>query len=112
MTGLERGLAYRHLGKLGYYNSIGARYLVIKDTFDLWATHQVQAVRRQDPGGHGRRAAEVVPGHDEGRQGDLEDLWGNEYCLVPLAVDLTSPARPTPFNKRLLHERRPVGRHA
>lgn len=95
---LERGLAYRHLGKLGYYNSIGARYLVIKDTFDLWATikYKQSAGKTQEVMG-----AEQQKWFLDTMKGAKETwkLWGNEYCLVPLAVDLTSLA-PAPFNKR------------
>ena len=94
----ERGLAYLHLGKLSYYGSIGARYLVIKDTFDLWSTikYKQSAGKTQEVMGAAQEQwfLDTMKGAKE-----TWKLWGNEYCLVPLAVDLTGLA-PPPFNKR------------
>lgn len=36
-TGTPRGLAFVHLGKLDLFSSRGSRYVVIKDTFDVYA---------------------------------------------------------------------------
>ena len=97
LAGLERGYAYRHLGKLSSHASIGSRYLVIKDTFDLWAT-----INYKKSGGESQNAMgpeqqawflKTMKG-----AGETWKIWGNEYCLVPLVIDLT--ALPIdPFNK-------------
>lgn len=95
---LERGLAYRHLGKLGNYASIGSRYLVIKDTFDLWATinYKKSGGKTQDAMGPEQQQwfLDTMKGAKE-----TWKLWGNEYCLVPLVIDLTNfPI--APFNQK------------
>lgn len=95
---LERGLSYRHLGKLGNYASIGSRYLVIKDTFDLWAS-----INYKKSGGTTQDAmgAEQQKWFLDTMKGAKETwkVWGNEYCLVPLVIDLTNfPI--APFNQK------------
>ena len=95
---LERGFSYRHLGKLGNYASIGARYLVIKDTFDIWAT-----INYKKSGGKSQEVmgAEQQQWFLSTMKGAKETwkLWGNEYCLMPLVIDLTNfPIEP--FNQK------------
>lgn len=97
LAGLERGYAYRHLGKLSTHASIGSRYLVIKDTFDLWArvNYKKSGGKSQDAMGPEQQAwfLDKMKGAEE-----TWKIWGNEYCLVPLVIDLT--ALPIdPFNK-------------
>ncbi len=98
LMALERGLSYRHLGKLGNYASIGSRYLVIKDTFDLWAS-----INYKKSGGTTQDAmgAEQQKWFLDTMKGAKETwkVWGNEYCLVPLVIDLTNfPI--APFNQK------------
>ena len=95
---LERGLAYRQLGKLGNYASIGSRYLVVKDTFDLWASinYKKSGGTSQDAMGAEQQAwfLDTMKG-----AGETWKVWGNEYCLVPLVIDLTNfPI--APFNQK------------
>lgn len=95
---LERGFSYRQLGKLGNYASIGARYLVVKDTFDLWATinYKKSGGKSQDAMGPEQQKwfLDTMKGATE-----TWKLWGNEYCLVPLVIDLTNfPI--APFNQK------------
>ena len=98
LAGLERGLSYRHLGKLSPHASIGARYLVIKDTFDLWASinYKKSGGKTQDAMGPDQQAwfLDTMKGASE-----TWKLWGNEYCLVPLVIDLTKLPI-APFNQR------------
>ncbi|MBL9103853.1 MAG: alkaline phosphatase D family protein [Myxococcales bacterium] len=98
---LPRGLAFRHLGKISPHASIGARYLVVKDTFQLWAG----IVYQQTQG-----ASQDAMGPDQ-EQWFLDTMaaaqetwkvWGNEYCLIPLAIDLTALPIPAPFNQKFL----------
>jgi alkaline phosphatase D len=94
---LELGLAYRHLGKQSAYASIGARYLVNKDNFDVWA-----GVRyREDPASQEAMGAAQQQWFLDTMKGAKETwkVWGNEYCLMPLVIDLR--ALPIdPFNQR------------
>jgi alkaline phosphatase D len=97
--GMERGFAYMHLGKGGFHSSLGSRYLVVKDTFDLFA-----AAKHAASGG----ASEAVMGADQEAwflstmQGSTATwkVWGNEYCLVPLQIDLTMVSVPEAFKQR------------
>lgn len=52
-NGLERGVAYLHLGKQGFFTEFGARYGVVKPTFKLYnayvyAMQQAQGQRPED----------------------------------------------------------------
>jgi alkaline phosphatase D len=96
---LDRGIAYVDLGKLSAHGSIGARYLTVKDTFNVYA-----AIRYKETQG----ASEDVMGAEqeswfldtmEGSKATWK-LWGNEHCLLPLAVDLSPFAIPEQFKRR------------
>jgi alkaline phosphatase D len=39
-AGKPRGLAYVHMGKVGLFDIRGSRYVVVKDTFDLYAAYR------------------------------------------------------------------------
>lgn len=97
LDGLERGYAYRHLGKLSSYASIGARYLVVKEPFDLWATINYKKSKgaTQDVMGAEQQAwfLDTMKSAPE-----TWKLWGNEYCLLTLAINLNGLA-PEPFDK-------------
>jgi alkaline phosphatase D len=43
----DRGISFRALGKTGLFSSLGARYLVVQPTYDLYAAHQ--SALRNDP---------------------------------------------------------------
>jgi alkaline phosphatase D len=96
---MERGFAYMHLGKSGLHGLFGSRYLVVKDTFDLFG-----AAKYAMSAG----ASEAVMGADQEAwflstiQGSKATwkVWGNEYCLVPLQVDLTMLPVPEAFKRR------------
>lgn len=95
LTGLPRGLSYASMGKSTFYGSFGARVFVVKPPYDLWTRLRYQ----QDP------AQEHVLG--DAQQAWLVDtltnstqtwkVWGNEFFLGQLAVDLEDLA-PAPFN--------------
>lgn len=97
---LEKGLAWIDLGKQSLHASIGSRYLVLKDAFDIVAKLQYDATSG---------AAQQVLGKDQ-RAWFLDTMkkstatwkiWGNEYCLTQLAIDLTQQAgAPPSFQKR------------
>lgn len=97
LVGLERGYAYRHLGKISPHASIGARYLVVKDAFDVWAriNYKKSKGASQDVMGAAQQAwfLDTMKGAKE-----TWKLWGNEYCLLPLAINLKGLA-PAPFDK-------------
>lgn len=96
LADLPRGLAYRHLGKLGFHSSIGSRYLVIKPTFDAWA-QKLQAASAAATNVMGDAQRQWFLDTMKGSQSTWK-VWGNEYALMPLVVDLTAfPI--APFNQ-------------
>lgn len=95
---LARGIAYLHCGKTGFYSSIGSRYLVVKDAFDVVA----RAAWEDDHG------SQVVMG-DAQESWFLDTMtqskatwkvWGNEYCLTQVGIDLGNQPVPAPYNQR------------
>jgi alkaline phosphatase D len=96
--GLERGIAYVDFGKISAHGIIGTRYFTAKDTFDIYA-----AVRYKETEG----ASEDVMGAKQEAWflDTMEDskatwkVWGNEFCLVQLAVDLSPYSLPAQFKR-------------
>ncbi len=96
---LEKGFSFADLGKNGYYGSIGSRYFVIKDTYDTYTALKYAATAG---------ASEAVMGDAQeawflstiGGSTRTWKVWGNEYCLTPLMVDLRAQALPEPFQRR------------
>jgi alkaline phosphatase D len=86
---LPRGFAFLHMGKRSPYGALGARYFVIKPVFELYAR-----LRYADSGG----ASEQALGEAQEawflqtmqQSTSTWKVWGNEFCLGQLAVDLTS----------------------
>jgi alkaline phosphatase D len=97
-AGLERGIAYVDFGKINAYGMIGSRYFTAKDTFDIYA-----AIRYKETQG----ASEAMMGAEqeawfldtmEGSKATWK-VWGNEFCLVQLAVDLSPYSLPAQFKR-------------
>lgn len=87
---LDRGLSYADLGKTAFYSAMGSRYLVAKDAFDVLSDPAIQ----QDP------ARVTVMGEAQetwfldtmrGSKSTWK-VWGNEYSLSQIAIDLTERA--------------------
>jgi alkaline phosphatase D len=87
---LPRGISYLIMGKTAAYSSMGSRYQVIQDTFDLYA-----AARYLATGG----AAQEVYGSQQNAwlQGTLlasPATWkvlGHSFMMTPLVIDFTNP---------------------
>lgn len=95
---LPRGMSYRALGKLSPYASIGARYLVNKSNFDVWSTVGYEASNGASQDAMGRDQEEWFLTTMKSA-GETWKVWGNEYCLLPLVIDLSAlPVEP--FNQR------------
>ncbi|MFT3764959.1 MAG: alkaline phosphatase D family protein [Minicystis sp.] len=95
---LERGIAYLHCGKTGFHSSLGSRYLVVKDAFDIVARAAWEA---------DNKSQEVMGTDQEAWFTDTITsskatwkVWGNEYCLTQLGIDLSTQPVPAPFNQR------------
>ncbi|MCA9659194.1 MAG: alkaline phosphatase D family protein, partial [Myxococcales bacterium] len=96
---MERGVAYATMGKSGLYSSFGSRYLVVKDAFDAYAARRFAATN----------------GASETAMGDVQEpwfidtmrasdrtwkVWGNEFTLSPLQIDLSLFDLPAPYANR------------
>lgn len=98
---LPRGHAFVDMMKGSLWGRIGSRYLVARDVFARWAAH-----RWAESGG----ASEVAMG--EAQESWFLDtmrgstrtwkVWGNEFCLVPLQIDLSNLGVPASF-RRVFH---------
>ncbi|MEM7154355.1 MAG: alkaline phosphatase D family protein [Myxococcota bacterium] len=93
---LPRGIAFHQMFKSGLYGNLGARYLVIQPPFLAYA-NWLDA--QGDP------AAQAVMGLEQQQwfldtmQGSTRTwkIWGNEFCLTPLDIDLTGSFLPESF---------------
>ncbi len=80
-AGAERGMAYLHMGKVGLFDIRGSRYIVVKDTYDLYAAYRYAATQA---------ASENV-------LGDAQETWFKEkvtsthtWKVVVSSVSFTS----------------------
>jgi alkaline phosphatase D len=96
---LPLGYAYRHLGKLSPHAAIGARYLTIRENFEMWATfnYEESAGASQDAMGPEQQQWFLDTMKSAG---ETWKVWGNEYCLVPLTIDLSTLPLPEAFQRR------------
>ncbi|MCA9704411.1 MAG: alkaline phosphatase D family protein [Myxococcales bacterium] len=95
---LPRGIAFHQLFKRSYYASLGSRYLISRDPFRWYAQW-----RMAQSGGD----AQQVMGQAQEEwfldvmQGSTRTwkVWGNEFCLTSLDIDLTSSSLPETFRQ-------------
>lgn len=97
--GLEKGYSYFEIGKTGLFSSIGARYLVYKDTFDVVGSIAYKAA----PASRDVMGADQEAWFLSTMTGSTATwkVWANEYALNQLAIDLTQQMlAPPAFQKR------------
>jgi alkaline phosphatase D len=94
---LPRGVSYASMGKTSFYASFGSRLLVNKSAYDLWTR-----LRYQQTNGASEQVLgavqeawliETLTGSDR-----TWKVWGNEFSLGQIAVDIRDLA-PAPFNQ-------------
>jgi alkaline phosphatase D len=96
--GLLRGFSYVDLGKSGFYSSIGSRYIVVKDVFDVYSSQRYAASNTsQDVMGPEQEAwfLNTITSSKH-----TWKVWCNEYCLTPLQIDVTTFAVPPQYQRR------------
>jgi alkaline phosphatase D len=93
---LKKGIAYIDAGKGSYNSSIGSRYLVVKEPFDILSQLSYQTTSGA--------SADVLGAEQEAWFIDTMStatetwkIWGNEYCLLPLQIDISSFPVPESF---------------
>ncbi|WP_234022736.1 alkaline phosphatase D family protein [Sorangium cellulosum] len=96
-AGEDMGYSYLDLGKTAFYSEMGSRYVVVKDAFDAIS----RLALMEDP----ERDAVMGATQEDWFLKTMAEststwkVWGNEYCLSQLAVDLTG-SLPEPFKRR------------
>lgn len=87
--GLDRGFAWHQLGKGAKYVNVGARYLVVKDTYDVWskARYILSKGESEQMMGDDQRAwfLDTMKGSQS-----TWKIWGNEFCLLQLIADVSN----------------------
>jgi len=86
MPGLPRGLSYFDLNKSSFYTSIGSRYFVHKDAFDVFAALRFA----EDPKSQDLMGAVQEKWFIDTMKGSTSTwkIWANEFAIVPVAIDL------------------------
>jgi len=100
LPALERGYSFGDLGKNSYYSSIGTRYLAVKDPFETFASIAYKA----------SKASQEVMGVEQEAwflstiQGSKATwkVWGNEYPLSQIAIDLSPFPLPAAFQRSFM----------
>ncbi|WP_437318296.1 alkaline phosphatase D family protein [Sorangium sp. So ce385] len=96
---LDRGIAYVDLGKFSAHGAVGARYLTVKDTFELYAAFRYEETQGASEDVMGAEQEAWFLETMEGSKATWK-IWGNEFCLLPLAVDLSPFSIPDQFKRR------------
>ena len=93
---LPRGIAYVDGGKGGLFTSIGSRYFCAKPYFDLIAKNAYKTKASQDVMGTEQEKwfLQTIT-----QSTSTWKIWGNEYPLQPLTIDLTKQAIPPQFQQ-------------
>ena len=97
---LEKGYSFAQLGKNSFYSSIGTRYLAVKDTFETFATIAYKASKAsQEVMGPAQEAwfLSAIQGSKA-----TWKVWGNEYPLTQIAIDLSLIPLPAAFQQRFM----------
>ncbi|MEZ4293809.1 MAG: alkaline phosphatase D family protein [Polyangiaceae bacterium] len=94
---LPRGIAFVDMGKSSLFSSIGSRYFTVKPAFDLYAG----ALFKADEANQTVMGAAQETWFLNTMQSSTRTwkVWGNEYCLTPLQIDLTTQAIPDQFKQ-------------
>jgi alkaline phosphatase D len=96
--GLEKGLAWIDLGKASPHAALGARHFVDRDAFDLLARARYAAdPRTQDIMGAEQEAWFLATMKGSTR---TWKIWGNQFCLVPITLDLQGMPVPPALQRR------------
>ncbi|HRI70759.1 MAG TPA: alkaline phosphatase D family protein [Polyangium sp.] len=93
-TMAPRGISFFDLSKAGFYSSIGSRYFVHKDPFDIYAAQNKMA---QDLLG---AVQEKWFTDTMTASKSTFKIWGSSFVLCPVQIDLRSQPVPDLFKRR------------
>jgi alkaline phosphatase D len=96
--GLQKGLAWIDIGKVAPHAALGSRHFVDRDAFELLARLRYAA----DPKSQDIMGAEQEAWFFETMKGSTRTwkVWGNQFCLVPIQLDLQGLPVPPAFQRR------------
>jgi alkaline phosphatase D len=86
LEGLDRGVSYASMGKTGLFGLLGARYIALKRTYDLYAAFRSAGKAADDPYGSDQSAWLA-----DRLDAEADATWkvlGNSTALTSLIVDL------------------------
>ena len=91
-TGVDTGLAYYTMGKTTLFSDLGARYLVIKPTFDLFAAYKGAT----DPSSQSAYSTEQMTwlATTITNSGATNKVVGSSVSAAPLLADLSATRQP------------------
>lgn len=94
---LPRGVAYIDAGKLSFFSSVGSRNFTVKDGFDVLArvTYKNKATQEVMGSVQEKWFKDTMKSSTH-----TWKMWGNEYCLIPLQIDLSGLPLPEQFQTR------------
>ena len=86
----NRGVAYLLLGKTTLFadGGVGARYFVVKDTYDLYSGYKYLMTGKQSENMFGNEQENWFL-NKLATSNSTWKVWGNEFMFMPLIVDLT-----------------------
>lgn len=94
--GTPRGISYFDLNKAGFYSSIGTRYFVHKDPFDIYSSNLKKDVQTVMGADQEKWFLDTVTASTS-----TWKIWGSSFVLCPIQLDLRmTPGAPTEFLKR------------
>ncbi len=93
---LPKGIAYIDAGKGSFNSSIGSRYFCPKPAFDVLAKNAYKTKASQDVMGTEQEKwfLSTITGSTS-----TWKVWGNEYPLMPITIDLTTQNIPEQFKQ-------------
>jgi alkaline phosphatase D len=94
---LERGYSFADIGKSSYYSSIGSRYLAVKEPFDTFASIKYKASKASQEVLGAKQEAWFLSTMAASKA--TWKVWGNEYTLSQLAIDLSQMSLPDFFKR-------------
>jgi len=101
-NGLPRGIAGHSLGKRSKFTSLGSRSLVVRDTFERYAAWKWEQTEGESEMCMGEEQEAWFLSTISGSTATWK-VWGNQYMLMPLSVDLrTFASLPPEFAQRFL----------
>jgi len=86
---LPRGIAWTQMGKRAKYDSVGSRYFVIEDIFQIYARVLWDQTNGESESILGTEQREWFLNTMASSEATWK-IWGTEYCLVPRIADLTT----------------------